>query len=341
MGVDAGDFDNDGDEDLFVTELTGQGSDLYVNDGSGVFVDAERAHRGSGSPTLPFTGFGAAWFDFDNDGWLDVLTVNGAVTSDRGADASANDPFPLRQRKQLLRNLGNGQFEDVTGRAGAVFQQATRGRGAAFGDIDNDGDTDVVVAQRQRPRRAAHQSGRQPSPLARFAPQSAENVPRDMLGARVEILRTGAPALWRRARCGWQLRVGQRPARPRGTGGFHGSASRARPLAGWKGRRVGRNGNRSIRDVDRRHGQVTTTTTKTRRHEDQDSSSCLRAFVVVVGVALAVAVAACTSRPDTSAGDAPAVAKPADRQALRGLTLPISLGRRRQFNSSFGMHTPH
>ncbi len=120
MGVDAGDFDNDGDDDLFVAELTGQGADLYVNDGTGVFVD-QSARSKIRFATLPFTGFGAAWFDYDNDGWLDLLMVNGAVTAIEEL-MKANDPFPLRQRKQLLRNLGNGEFEDVTARAGAVFQ---------------------------------------------------------------------------------------------------------------------------------------------------------------------------------------------------------------------------
>ena len=72
------------------------------------------------------------------------LTVNGAVQTIE-ARAQAHDPFPLRQRKLLFRNLGNGRFEDVTERGGAAFSYGV-GRGAAFGDMDNDGDTDVVVA---------------------------------------------------------------------------------------------------------------------------------------------------------------------------------------------------
>src|SRR5207237_5811262 len=78
------------------------------------------------------------------DGWLDILTVNGTIAAIEGL-RRANDPFPLHQRKQLFRNLGNGQFEDVTDRAGAAFQLSEVGRGAAFGDIDNDGDVDVLV----------------------------------------------------------------------------------------------------------------------------------------------------------------------------------------------------
>ena len=122
MGVDAGDFDHDGDEDLFITELAREGHDLYVNDGSGVFE--ERAARaGIRLPSLPYTGFGAAWFDFDNDGWLDILTVNGAVR--HAAEAlTRNETFSLQQPKQLFRNLGNGQFADVTAQAGAVLKQS-------------------------------------------------------------------------------------------------------------------------------------------------------------------------------------------------------------------------
>src|SRR5215471_1978322 len=155
MGVDAGDFDNDGDEDIFVTEQTGEGHNLYVNDGHGAFED-QSARSGLASASLAFTGFGTAWFDFDNDGWLDVLTVNGAVQTIE-ALAQARDPFPLHQRKQLFHNLGRSassiRFEEVSAKAGEVFDLSEVGRGAAFGDIDNDGDTDVIVANNNGPLR--------------------------------------------------------------------------------------------------------------------------------------------------------------------------------------------
>ena len=144
MGVDAGDFDDDGDEDLFVTNLSGEGHDLYVNDGAGTF-ESRSAAAGLKFPTLPFTGFGAAWLDVDNDGWLDLLTVNGTIQR-IDALARTGDPLPLRQRKQLFHNLGNAHFEEVSEQAGDVFRRLDVGRGAAFGDLDNDGDTDVIVA---------------------------------------------------------------------------------------------------------------------------------------------------------------------------------------------------
>src|SRR5262249_49475192 len=108
MGVDAGDVDNDGDEDLLVTTLTGQGSDLVVNDGSGVFVE-QSARLGLRAATLPLTGFGVGWLDVDDDGWLDVLSVNGLVTRD---PARPQDLFSLQQQRQLLRRVPNGRFED-------------------------------------------------------------------------------------------------------------------------------------------------------------------------------------------------------------------------------------
>jgi enediyne biosynthesis protein E4 len=197
MGVDAGDFDNDGDEDLFMTELTGEGSNLFVNDGAGLFED-QTAHSGLGLHSLAYTGFGTGWFDFDNDGWLDILTVNGTIAAIE-ALRRANDLFPLHQRKQLFRNLGNGRFEDVTDRAGAAFQLSEVGRGAAFGDIDNDGDVDVLVGNDAgRTRLLMNNVGARNHWLGlRLV---GAQVRRDMYGARVAVFRPNGPTLWRRAR---------------------------------------------------------------------------------------------------------------------------------------------
>jgi hypothetical protein len=196
MGVDAGDFDNDGDEDLFITEQTGEGHNLYVNDGRGVFED-QGSRSGLAAASLGNTGFGTAWFDYDNDGWLDVLAVSGAVQTIQ-ALAQVHDPFPLHQRKQLFRNDGHGRFQDVSQSAGAVFQLSEVGRGAAFGDIDNDGDTDIVVANNNGPLRLLvnNVGNRQHWIGLRLAGAGG----RDMLGARVEVVRKTAPTLWRRAR---------------------------------------------------------------------------------------------------------------------------------------------
>jgi hypothetical protein len=196
MGVDAGDFDGDGDEDLVITELVGQGSTLYVNDGSGSFEE-QSVRTGLRAASLPYSGFGVGWLDFDNDGWLDILSVNGDVIRNT-ASSHKNDPFPLGQRNQLLRNIG-GRFEDVTSRAGRVFDLIEVSRGAAFGDIDNDGDTDVVVANDAGPiRLLINNVGNRNHWIGlRLVGEKAH---RDMVGARVAVMRSRGPTLWRRAR---------------------------------------------------------------------------------------------------------------------------------------------
>ena len=195
MGVDAGDFDNDGDEDLFMAHLTDQTNTLYVNDGTALFED-QSARSGLGPPSFSYTGFGAGWFDFDNDGWLDVLVANGLV---RDLDEGASDPFPYAQRNQLFRNLGTGRFEEVTAQAGEIFDVPAVGRGAAFGDIDNDGDVDVLVGNDNGPARLLlNQVGSRHHWLGyRLAGKQSG---RDVLGARVEVVRDDGPTLWRRAR---------------------------------------------------------------------------------------------------------------------------------------------
>jgi hypothetical protein len=200
MGVDAGDVDDDGDEDVFVTNLSGEGHDLYVNDATGNF-EPWSAAAGLKHPSLPFTGFGTAWLDIDNDGWLDLLTVNGTVQR-IDALVRENDPTPLRQRKQLFRNLGNRRFEDLTSRSGTVFERADVGRGAAFGDIDNDGDTDVIVGNNNGPAQLLlNAAGNRNHWIGlRLVGANGSGRARDMLGARVAIVRKGLPTRVRRAR---------------------------------------------------------------------------------------------------------------------------------------------
>ena len=194
MGVDAADFDNDGDEDVVVAELTGQGMNLFVNDGSARFRDSSTA-SGIGALSLPYTGWGTAWFDYDNDGWLDILSVNGTIIAQEGRTGR---PFPYDQKKLLLRNLANGRFESVGSRAGAAFDLSESGRGAAFGDVDNDGDVDVVVANDHGPLRLLINEigNRQHWIGLRLIGETG----RDMLGARVAVVRKNGPTLWRRVR---------------------------------------------------------------------------------------------------------------------------------------------
>ncbi len=151
MGVDAGDFDGDGDLDLFMTHLISESNTLYRNDGTGGFDDIT-ARSNLSTPSRLHTSFGTGWLDYDLDGWLDLLVVNGAVKKIESL-ARAGDPFPFHERNQLFRNTGDGRFEEMSDRGGAAFSLSEVSRGAAFGDVDNDGDTDVLLVNNNGPAR--------------------------------------------------------------------------------------------------------------------------------------------------------------------------------------------
>ncbi len=146
MGVAVADPDGDGDLDLFVTHLSGETNTFYRNTGAGFFVDETDALR-LGGVSQAYTGFGVGWFDFDADGTLDLFIANGKVTP---GDTAA---FDYREPNQLLRGLAAGGYEDVSERSGAAFDLLETSRGAAFGDLDNDGDIDVLVVNVDGPVR--------------------------------------------------------------------------------------------------------------------------------------------------------------------------------------------
>ena len=140
MGVAAGDYDRNGTIDLFKTNFAGDTSTLYSNDGKGSCEDRTFA-AGVGLNTR-WLGWGVAFVDLDLDGWLDLFLVNGHVYPEvQRLQTEAG----YKQRKVVYRNLANGRFEDVTERLGPPVTTPAAGRGAAFGDLDNDGDVDVVV----------------------------------------------------------------------------------------------------------------------------------------------------------------------------------------------------
>ena len=195
MGVDAGDFDNDGDNDLVVTELINQGSSLYVNSGAGQFEE-QSARLGVRRPSLPFTGFGTSWLDYDNDGLLDLLAVNGDVNRNGSPGNDPNDPFPLKQRKLLFHNTG-GRFEDVTAGAGRALQIIEASRGAAFGDVDNDGDSDILVGNGAGPTRLLINNVGSRNHWLGLKLVSAT---KSLAGARVAVIRPTGPTLWRHSR---------------------------------------------------------------------------------------------------------------------------------------------
>jgi hypothetical protein len=195
MGIASGDYDLDGDEDLFVTNIVGETSVLYVNDGHGNFDDA-RARMGLGRLTAAFTGFGTGWIDYDNDGWPDLFVANGAVNI---VESQRGQPSPYRMRNQLFHNLAGRKFEETSAAAGPAFARAEIGRGAAFGDVDNDGDVDIVVTNNNGPvRLLLNQAASTNHWLQIRLDQRPGN--RFGIGAWIGVERTGHPTLWRRVR---------------------------------------------------------------------------------------------------------------------------------------------
>lgn len=196
MGVDAGDFDGNGTDDIFITHLMEETHTLFTNLGDAVFEDRTR-ETGLVMPGRRFTGFGTLFFDYDNDGWLDLLVVNGAVQL-LPELMRKEDPFPLGQPNQLFRNAGNGRFVEVVEQAGANFQLLEVSRGAAFGDIDNDGDTDVLVTNNNGPARLLlNQLGNRNHWLGlRLVTRNG----RDALGAQVDVVVKKNQVLRRRVR---------------------------------------------------------------------------------------------------------------------------------------------
>jgi enediyne biosynthesis protein E4 len=194
MGVALADVENNGGMVLLVTNLTGEGATVFRGAAHGQFDDAT-ADFGLLQPTFGYTGFGAQWFDYDNDGWLDLFIANGGVTLGAAARTRGSR---YAQPKQLFHNEGRGRkFRHVSPEAGSVFQIAEVSRAAAFGDIDNDGAIDIVVANNNGPVRLLRNQI-SPRPHWLTVKLEAEKVNRFAIGARVTVIRRGNDALVRR-----------------------------------------------------------------------------------------------------------------------------------------------
>jgi hypothetical protein len=192
MGVAAGDFDASGNESIFVTNLMREGATLYRNRGHGEFDDAT-ATLGLYQPTVPYTGFGAGWFDYDNDGRPDLFVANGAVTI---VESLRGSLYPYSQRNVLLHHEG-ARFRDTSMEAGPPFQAAEVGRGAAFGDLDNDGGIDIVVTNNNGPARLLLNQVSHRGHWIEVRLQGVKSN-RDGIGARVALLSKDHKPRWNR-----------------------------------------------------------------------------------------------------------------------------------------------
>ena len=140
MGISAGDYDLDGNLDLVKTNFAGDTPSLYHNLGGATFEDATFP-AGLGRHTQ-FLGWGVGFFDFDNDGWPDILICNGHVYPEV---EQLRTEAGYAQRKLLYHNMHNSHFADVSEEAGPAISEPSASRGCAFGDFDNDGDIDFVI----------------------------------------------------------------------------------------------------------------------------------------------------------------------------------------------------
>jgi len=147
MGVDAADYDRSGHPSLLITNFANQMLSLYHNEGSGLFVD-EAPQSEIGRASLLTLGFGCFFFDYDLDGWPDIFVANGHIDPDiQHVQANVKYAMP----PHLFRNMGKGNFEEVTKSMGAAFNAPRVARGAAYADVYNDGRLDILMATNAGP----------------------------------------------------------------------------------------------------------------------------------------------------------------------------------------------
>lgn len=181
MGVEAGDYDQDGRCDLWVTNFELEDNALYRNLGDEIFLQTTNTAGLAGRSRLQ-VGFGTALEDFNGDGRLDLLVINGHVFYGGGQ-------LPYRQKPQLFQNTADGRFKEVSRSAGTYFRENHPGRGATVGDFDNDGGIDVVVVHQNEPVSVL----RNRFPHQRFISLDiiGTRVDRDAIGTTVTVRQEG------------------------------------------------------------------------------------------------------------------------------------------------------
>lgn len=187
MGISVADYDRDGRLDFIVTNFAEQYNSVYRKNADGTFADASRNTK-TADVSLPYVGWGTKFFDYDNDGWPDLLVVNGHVYPQvEGAYTGGQ----YRQRKLFYRNLRNGTFADLSNEVGEAMKERRASRGAAFGDYDEDGDVDTIINDLDGPPMLLRNDGGDKAGNWISLKLVGMKSNRNAVGARVELKAAG------------------------------------------------------------------------------------------------------------------------------------------------------
>ncbi|MGA9768232.1 MAG: CRTAC1 family protein [Blastocatellia bacterium] len=197
MGVDAADYDGSGRQSLVIGNFSNEMMALYHNEGTGLFID-EAPTSTIGQTSLLTLSFACFFFDYDLDGLPDIYAANGHVSDDI---STVQPKVRYAEPPHLFRNLGKKRFEAVTPKMGQALQQAMVGRGAAYGDFDNDGDLDLLLTSNNGPARLIRNDGGNQNNLLRIKTVGTVSN-RDGIGAKITLKLSDKEKLWSTVKTG-------------------------------------------------------------------------------------------------------------------------------------------